>query len=125
MKKIVICIVLALLMCMVVTVPSLADTELATQSNRADISATFGLKHISGSTYKMYAIIKNPEQVSVGATLALYDASYNYITSIGTTSTNSTITLNKYVSLSSGTYHVRLNYTADGANHSFERTYVI
>lgn len=125
MKKKVLCIALALLMCMMVTAPTFADSEAETPPERADITVSFGLKHISGSTYRMWAIINNPMEVSVHATITLYDASYNYITSISKTSSNPTIRLSKDVSLSSGTYHLRLTVTADGATHTIEKTYSI
>lgn len=125
MKKKVICIALALLMCMMVTLPTFADGDSATPPERAPITASFGLKHISGSTYKMWAIIDNPLGVSVNARLALYNISYSYITSVSTTSSNTIITLNQNVTLSSGTYHLILTYTADGATYSFEKTYSI
>ena len=125
MKRKVLCIALALLMCMMVTVPTFADSSKETPIGRALISASFGLKNTSGSTYRMWAKINNPNEVSVSATLVLYDVSYNYITSVGVVSSDPLISLNKYVSLSSGTYHLRLNYTAEGSTHSWEKTYNI
>ncbi len=125
MKRKVLCIALALLMCMMITLPTFAEGEEDTPSERAFISASFGLKNTSGSTYKMWAKINNPNEVSVHATLALYDVSYNYITSVSTTSSSLLINLGKYVSLSSGTYHLRLNYTVEGSNYSWEKTYVL
>ncbi len=125
MKKKVICIALALLMCMMTTLPAFADSSAEMPPERAGISASFGLKYVSGSNYKMWARINNPEEVSVFARLTLYDASYHSIASIYTTSTSMLISLNKSVSLSSGTYHLRLTYTADGATYSYERTYNI
>lgn len=125
MKRKILCIALALLMCMMVTAPTFADGEAEMPPEKAGITVTYGLTNISGSTYKMWAKIKNPIGVSVSATLALYDASYNYITSISTTSTLTTINLGKYVSLSSGTYHLRISYIAEGSGHSFEKTYTI
>ncbi len=125
MKKKVICIVLALLMSLLVTIPSSADDSSIIQPNRALISASFGLKNVSGSTYKMWARINNPEEVSVFARLTLYDASYNCVASVYKTSSNPTISLNKSIVLASGTYHLQLSYTADGATYSVERTYTI
>ncbi len=125
MKRKVLCIALALLMCMMVSVPAFAESSAEMQPERAMITASFGLKHISGSTYRMWAIINNPMEVSVHATLTLYDASYNPVASISKTSSNPTISLFKDVSLSSGTYHLRLSYTADGATYAFEKTYNI
>ncbi len=125
MKRKVLCIALALLMCMMVTAPTFADDSAETSPERASISVSFGLRNVSGTTYKMWAIINNPERVTVVATLTLYDASYNYITSISKTSSNPTITLSKNVTLSSGTYHLRLSYTADGASYSAEKTYTL
>lgn len=125
MRKKVLCIVLALVMCMMVTMPAFADGFADAQAKRVMITATFGLKQISGSSYKMWAKINNPSAVSVSATLILYDASYNYITSVSTTSSSMTINLSKTVSLSSGTYHLRLSYTADGSSYSVEKTYTI
>lgn len=125
MKKKVICIALALLMCMMVTLTSVADGFAETSLERANIVVSYGLKHISGSTYKMWAKIYNIDVVTVSASLTLYDASYNYITSISKTSLNPTISLSKDVNLSPGTYHLRLSYTADGATYSAEKTYII
>lgn len=125
MRKKVFCVALALLMCLMVTMPAFADSKPETPPVRALINASFGLKHISGSTYKMWAVISNPEEVSVYAVLTLYDASYNPVESIYKTSSNPTIYLSKNVNLSSGTYHLRLSYTAEGATYSYERTYNI
>ncbi len=125
MKRKVLCITLALLMCMMVTVPAFADGEAETPEERALITASFGLKHISGSTYRMWAIINNPMEITVNATLTLYDASYNPISSITKTSSNPTISLMKDVMLSSGTYHLQLSYTVSGTTHTAEKTYSI
>lgn len=125
MKKKVLCIALALLMCMMVTVPTFADGETETPPERALITTSFGLKQVSGSTYKMWAVINNPLGVSVNATLTLYNISYSSIASIYNISSSTIFHLNKNVNLSSGTYHLILTYTADGSTYSFERTYVI
>ena len=125
MKRKVLCIALALLMCMMVTVPTFADGETETPPERAYVSATFGLTHISGSTYRMWAKIFNPTGLSVYAKLTLYNVSYSEIASISTTSTNSTINLSQNVNLSSGTYHLILVFTADGSTYSREKTYTI
>ena len=123
MKRKVLCFALALLMCMMIAAPAFADSSAETPPERASISASFGLKHISGSTYKMWARVNNPEQVSVFVILTLYDASYNSIASIGTTSTDSLIGLSKNVTLTSGTYHLRLSYTAEGVTQTYEKIY--
>ncbi len=125
MKKKAICIVLALLMCMMVTLPTFADSITETPEERATVTAAFGLKNISGSTYKMWAKIDNPLGVSVNARLTVYNVSYSQIASVSTTSTNTIISLNRTVALSSGTYHLILTYTADGSTYSFEKTYSI
>lgn len=125
MRKKVLCIALALLMCMMVTVSAFADSSEKVLPDRALITVSFGLKHISGSTYRMWARINNPGAVSVNAILTLYNASYNPITAIGTTSSSTLIGLNKDVTLSSGTYHLQLSYTVDGVNHTVEKTYSI
>ena len=125
MKRKVLCIALALLMCMMVTLPTFAETEAETPPERAFITASFGLTHVSGSTYKMWAIINNPTRVSVYARLTLYNVSYSQIASVCTTSTNKTINLEYNVTLSPGTYHLILTYTADGSTYSFEKTYTI
>lgn len=125
MRKKSLCVVLALVMCMMVALPTFADNDAKITPNRAEISASFGLKLVSGSTYKMWARLNNPTGASVYARLTLYDASYNSIASINTTSTSSTISLNKNLTLSSGTYHLRLSYTVDGSTTSAERTYNI
>lgn len=125
MKRKVLCITLALLMCMMVALPTFADGETETPSDRALITATFGLTHISGSTYRMWAKISNPFGVSVYAKLTLYNVSYTQIASVSTTSTNTSIHLNHNVTLSSGTYHLILIYTANGSTYSSEKTYTI
>ncbi len=125
MRKKVLCFVLALLMCVMVTVPAIAESDVEMPLNRADITASFGLKHVSGSKYRMWAKINNPEQVSVFVRLTLYDSSYAPLASIYKTSSNSLISLYKDLSLVSGTYHLRLSITADGATHTVEKTYNI
>ncbi len=125
MKRKALCFALALLMCMMVVAPAFADSSAETPPERAMITASFGLKLVSGSTYKMWAKISNPTGTSVTAALKLYDASNNLIASIGKTSSNTMISLSKNVTLSSGTYYLRLSYTADGATYSFEKTYNI
>ncbi len=125
MKRKVLCIALALLMCMMVTLPTFADGEKETPTERAPIAASFGLKIVSGSTYKMWTRISNPSGVSVNATLTLYNASYTQIAAIGTTSSNTIINFSKNVTLPSGTYHLRLSYTVNGITHTFEKPYTI
>lgn len=125
MRKKVLCVVLALLMCVMVTVPAIAESDVEMPLNRADITASFGLKHISGSTYRMWAKINNPEQVSVFVRLTLYDSSYAPVASIYKTSSSSLISLYKDLTLFSGTYHLRLSYTASGMTYTFEKTYNI
>ena len=125
MKRKVLCVALALLMCMAVTLPTFADGSSETPQERALISATFGLKRSWGPVYLMWAKISNMEEVSVYVSLTLYDASYNQITSIYTTSSDILISLSKTVFLVSGTYHLRLSYTAEGVTYSYEKTYNI
>lgn len=125
MKKKVLCIALALLMCMMVAVPAFADGEVETLPYRAPITASFGLTQISGSTYRMVAIINNPLGVSVNAKLTLYNISYSPVASIVTTSSSTIFSISKNVCLSSGTYHLILTYTADGSTFSFEKTYAL
>ncbi|WP_458463634.1 hypothetical protein [Paenibacillus sp.] len=125
MKRKALCFALALLMCMVVTAPAFADSAIEMSSQKTDITASFGLKHISGSTYRMWAKISNPTGATVSATLTLYDVSYTPVTSVSGTSSLTIINLSKDVSLSSGTYHLRLSYTVDGTTYSAEKTYTI
>ena len=125
MKRKVLCIVLALMMCMLVALPAFADNDEKVEPERAGITASYGLTQVSGSTYKMWAKINNLTGATVSATLTLYDAAHNYITSISTTSSNLLISLSKKLFLSSATYYLRLSYTADGASYAFEKTYSI
>ncbi len=125
MKRKVLCVALALLMCMAVTLPTFADGSAETPQERALISATFGLKRNWGPVYLMWAKINNPEEVSVYVSLTLYDASYNQITSIYTISSDMLISLSKSLILSPGTYHLQLSYTAEGVTYSYEKTYNI
>ena len=125
MKRKVLCLALALLMCMMIAAPAFADSSVEAPPERTEITSSFGLKHISGSTYKMWAKINNPDGASVSATLVLYDAAYTHIASVGTVSSNTLINLSKTVTLSSGTYHLRPNYTVNGSTYSFEKTYII
>ena len=125
MKRKVLCIALALLLCMMVALPTFADGEADTPPERAGIIASFGLKQVSGSTYKMWARLNNPTEATVHVTLTLYGSSYNYVASVSKTSSYILITLNKNVNLSSGTYHLRLSYLVDGATYAFEKTYPI
>ena len=124
MRKKVFCVALALLMCLMIAVPTFADSKPETP-DRAVIGVTFGLKHVSGSSYKMWATILNPGEQNVIANLILYDASYNYITSVSRSSSSSVFYLGKNVTLSSGTYHLRINYVGDTVSQTLEKTYNI
>lgn len=125
MKRKALCFALALLMCMMIAVPAFADSSVDTSPEKAGITATFGLKHISGSTYKMWAKILNPAAETVSANLVLYDASYNVISTVSGTSSSTVFNLSKNVSLSSGTYHLRLTVQGNTVNKTFEKTYTI
>ena len=125
MKKKVLCIALALLMCMMVAVPAFADGGEETPPERVDITSSFGLYHVSGSTYKMWAEISNINEATVNVTLALYYASYSLVRAIGTVSSDPIISLDKNVSLSSGTYYLRLTITVNGSTHAWEIAYNI
>ncbi len=125
MKRKILSIVLALLMCMMVTVPTFADGEADTPPERANIIATFKLSHQSGSTYKMWADITNPTMVPVNVTLTLYNVSYSTIAVVEKASSGISFSLSKEVSLSSGIYHLWLSYTVSGSYYAFEKTYNI
>lgn len=125
MKRKVLCFALALLMCMMVALPTLADSYEETPSERANITTAFGLKLVSGSTYKMWAKITNPQGASVSVALTLYNASYTPVASVNTTSSNTSISISKTVTLSSGTYYLRLTCMVDGSSYSSEKTYTI
>ena len=125
MKRKVLCIALALLMCMIVSMPTFADSEAETLPDRAAITYSFGLDHVSGSTYKMRAKVFNlaNEEVTVG--LILYDVSYHVIDSCYTVSTNSIINLSKNVTLSSGVYHLRISVKGDTVQQTVQKNYTI
>ena len=112
MRKKVFCVALALLMCLMIAVPTFADSKPETP-DRAIVTASYGLKHVSGSTYKMWAKVMNPAGENIIANLILYDASYNYITSVSCSSSNTIFNFNKNVNLSHGTYHLVFSYVAD------------
>jgi hypothetical protein len=73
----------------------------------------------------MWAKIINPQNASVTAALFLFNSSYIPVASVGTTSTNMFINFDKNVTLSSGTYHLRITYMADGETYSVQKTYMI
>ncbi len=127
MKKKWLCLVLALLMCMAVTVPSFAaaDADADTQPDRAAISVSFGLDHVSGSTYKMWARVLNPAAEQVTVNLVLYDASYNVVDSIYAISSKVIFTISKNKTLSSGTYHLRVTVIGNTVSSTYEKNYSI
>ncbi len=125
MKRKVLCIALALLMCMMVTVPAFADEDAKTPPERGVVTVTYSLDHNSGSSYKMWATIRNLAGENIIANLILYDASYNYITSVSRTSSSTVFTISKNVTLSSGTYHLLLYYVGDTVTDSSQITYHI
>jgi hypothetical protein len=126
MKRKVLCIVLALLMCTAAALPTFADAERETPPDRAGITASFGMTNVSGSTYKIWARLVNPTEVMVYAAVGLYDASGNAIAGTSTWSSNILISLNTTATLTSGTYYVRIGYIPIGGTaHAFERVYNI
>lgn len=125
MKRKVLCIALALLMCMTAAVPTFADGAEETPPEKSGITFDFGLTHISGSTYRMWAIINNPQGANVTAVLILYNALYLPISIVNTASSSTSIYMSKNVTLSSGTYHLRLTCSVDGSTYTSEKTYTI
>lgn len=125
MKRKVLCIALALLMCMMVSVPAFADAEKEVPPDRSAITISYSLKHVSGSTYKMRAKFINPENENIIANLILYDASHNYITSVSGSSSEIVFIFSKQVNLSSGTYYLELVYIADTSESTLEKVYHI
>lgn len=109
-------------MCLMVAVPAFVDNSAET-AERSVVIFSYSLDYLYGIQYQMRAHLSNPYEDSIIATLALYDISYNYITSVSTTSSNVSITLSKFVYLASGTYHLRLTYKVDGITHSYEKAY--
>lgn len=125
MRKKALSIVLAALMCLMTATPVLADNESKTPPERGLIEVTFDLDHVSGSTYNMNAEITNylSEQVTVG--LGIFDSDYNLIASVGTVSTNPIIYLSKNVSLSPGTYYLRIAVVGLTVSKAITRPYTI
>ena len=125
MKKKVLCIALALLLCVLGAMPTFADGEEA-QQNREAITVSFALEHVSGSTYRMWAKILNPGGVTVDADLELLTAGFTLITSVGATSSNHIFSFSKNVSLpSSGTYYLRLTVQGNNIWETAQKTYYI
>ena len=54
MKRNCLCVFLALLLCLSLTVPTFAESD-PEPPDRVTVPYSFGLKHVSGSTYKMKA----------------------------------------------------------------------
>ena len=125
MKRKVLSIALALLMCLTIALPTFADNSAETPPERYVIQSSYDLFYLYGIQYKMSADIINILGDSITVTLALYDVSYNYITSVSKTTTDQSIKLFKDAYLQSGTYHLRLTYRVDGTWHSFEKTYIV
>lgn len=121
MKRKALCFALALLMCMMVAAPAFAESSAETPPSRISVSVSYGLKLVSGSTYKMWAKINNPEAGTISATLTLYNGAHNYIASVSKTSSNTIINLSKNLSLTSGTYYLKLTYTVNGTTYTAEK----
>ena len=126
MKKKVLCIALALLLCLLGAMPTFADGEEEAQQNREAITVSFALEHVSGSTYRMWAKILNPGGVTVDADLVLLTAGFTVISSCGATSSNHIFNFSKNVSLpSSGTYYLRLIVQGNNIHETMQKTYFI
>lgn len=126
MKKKVLCVVLALLMCTMVSLPTFADGEADTpEQNRTALVVYAGLTHVSGSMYDMWAEVFNPAEESVHINLQLFNGSYIRLISIGTTSTEILFGITREVSLLPGTYHLRVTYSGATVSDAFEKHYYI
>ena len=126
MKRKVLCITLALLMCMMVTVPTFADGEADTPPERTCFAVSFGLNHVSGSTYEIWAQVLNPAGETIDADLALLTAGFTNIITVGTTCSNQVFYLSRNVNLpSSGTYYLRLTVRSNDINETMQKKYYI
>lgn len=110
---------------MMVTLPTFADDFERSPFNRAGLGVSFGLKNTSGSSYKMWAKILNPAAENVSVSLKLYDSSYHPLASITTTSSDSIIYISKVLTLSSGSFHLRISYSGATVSQTLEKTYSI
>lgn len=125
MKKKVLCVILALLMCMMATLPAFADGEAERESDRNSVLYSFGLSHVSGSTYNMHARVVNYEGALMTVGLGVYDANDNLVSAVGAASTDELITLSKNVSLSSGTYYLRISIIGLNVSKTATKLYVV
>ncbi len=125
MKRKCLCLILALLMCLSLTVPTFADAEKPEPQERANVYCTFRLTHVSGSTYRMRATVNNPDRALLTVLLVLYDSGNNPIESVTAVSSDLTISLSKNVSLSSGTYRLCITILGMNVLQTFEKTYSI
>lgn len=125
MKRKVLCLALALLMCMMVTLPTFADNEADTPPERAAITFSFGLTHTSGSMYRMWAHITNLNGEQVTVVLKLMNGSHIKLVSIGTVSSETSFYISQEVSLLPGTYYLRISLSGNTVSRSAEKTYYI
>jgi len=125
MKRNCLCIILALLLCLTFAVPTFADGEKTDSQERANVSYTFKLTHVSGSTYRMRATVNNPDCGLLSVLLVLYDSGNNPVESVAAVSSDLTISLSRNVSLSSGTYRLCITIVGLNVAKTSERTYSI
>ena len=124
MKRNCLCVFLALLLCLSLTVPTFAESD-PEPPDRVTVPYSFGLKHVSGSTYKMKANVTNTNEQPLTILLALYDSGNNPVDSILTLSSDPLISLSKTVSLSPGTYVLQISIIGLNVGQTAHKTYHI
>lgn len=123
MKKRIITLVVATILCLLISVPAFAAII-----PRGSVGLSSGLTHVSGSTYNAWASVQAFQDENISVRFTLYKVNgktMTYITS-GSSSTDGTYAIaQKRASLSSGTYKLYASCSDGTQTNSSTKTYVI
>ncbi len=112
MKKKLLCVSLVLMMCLMAAMPTFADNQ-NTGEIKSALQVSGDLYHVTGSQYTAWARVLNPALEHVSLTMGLYDANNNLITMSGKTSSDAIVKVSSTVTLTSGTYVMKIWVTGN------------
>lgn len=130
-KKRMICLLLALVICLTTVGSTMAlgnKMNTTAQQTRGAISLSYGLTNLGNGTYRPWATIETLSTESLSVSFTLYrivNGARQYVTSGSATGSGTELTASKTVTLSSGTYLLVASGSGNTTTGSGSRYYSI
>ncbi len=124
MKKKLLCVSLVLMMCLMAAMPTFAEDQ-NTGAIKSALQVSGDLYHVTGSQYTAWARVINPALEHVSITLGLYDSNNGLVALVGKTSSDAMIKVSASVTLTPGTYTMKVWVAGNTQSGLITRSYTV